>query len=62
MWERNGLARMAKQARISKNGKEESKRTGNGYNKHKNGKIQQVVEQINQSDKRKKKDSSGRNK
>ena len=31
--------RMAKQARINKNGKEESKRTGNGYKEHKNGKL-----------------------
>ena len=43
MWEKIGLARMAKQARISKNSKEENKRTGNGYKEHKNQKLSGIA-------------------
>ena len=37
---------------FSKNVKQESKRTGNGYRKHKNDTLQQVQEQRNESDRR----------
>ena len=47
---------------ISKNGKEESKITGNKYRKHKNGSVQQVLDQRNGSDKGMKMDRNGRNK